>query len=404
MHHGVESASWLWPTDVAAAPDLLRIVAALVLAALLLSLIRYRLGPPRSLRLDIAMIWLVGVFAWILLPAWRPVLAAIPELSPSQAIWYCATALLVVIGSGLCVTPRYLSKYRLPALAVGLVFLGVGLGLGAHRYVEHRWPGDTATKLLLGSPGLTPATGQPSAVTTPTTQQLQPPQNGLSDTLAIVGLVLAVLTGVVVQYITSSMRQIQEQREAIDREFDLKENLDKVRLSVDDVEHNRERMKHYLYFNESYIEAAAGSAGSVVYDIGRDRLSNLRDVFRDYTLPKSTLAGQGDLADIFRGVRKLGESDGREHRQLLRREHIDYVRRLGERCWPANICRRANVRLLPDISKPSNTASTEIASLKLTPTAAGGCRRGGAGTSAAPGPRRPGPPRPRRCACATSNG
>ena len=272
--------------------------------------------PVVRLVLDICLIWIVVTAACLLI-----VLLKDWPLSGLKLGWYLTIAVAFCVGYALAVTRGGGKKPKIAFIIVAALLFGLAAALVSYRIVEGRWPSDSTSAL---APSISfQGQAQPGSQTSPAPSA--------SDALALMALVLTLLTGIAVQYITSSLQTIKQHRDEVDAEIQLFKGHSRLRTALMEERLNRERQRIYLHFSELYIDAAS-SVPPTEYNIERDRLSNVRATFADFDMPRNADArAPAELQQVFAGIRKLSFGEHREHRLLLERHHVDYIRRTARR-------------------------------------------------------------------------
>ena len=207
---------------------------------------------------------------------------------------------------------RSYSRTRLALVLSGCVLIGIGLGMAAYRYAE-------------GGPTRATTTGavktESDAVSVPAAPAGSP--GGLGDTLSLMALVLTLLTGIAVQFISTSLAQINQQRREIDMEVDTAKRIDRHHREIEDHKLRMRRLRYYQDFHEARIKQI--ETANLSGNMNMKSFAELRRIFQYYDPPLSAnLPTPKTLVDIYEA---LGLVAGVEpFRKELSHEHIEVIR------------------------------------------------------------------------------
>jgi hypothetical protein len=218
------------------------------------------------------------------------------------------------------------SNRGVPLLAA--LCLGVAITLTIHKLRENRWPGERVIVSTSTGPNTPTSSGELQPKSDPSAG------SGIGDQISFMTLILTLLTGIAVQYITTSLGTIKQYRDEVDSEVALKRNFDdlKAKLVVD--EFKRARSNFYVDFSELYLKESLSHGVQVITEKqGRllADLSVLRRTFHPFDWPVDPKhAPPNNLRSVFQAIRAVTAQDRKAARSLLRPEHVDYLRRFWE--------------------------------------------------------------------------
>ncbi|MBI1384752.1 MAG: hypothetical protein GC150_07575 [Rhizobiales bacterium] len=187
------------------------------------------------------------------------------------------------------------------------VLIGIGIGMLVYRYAMFVATQNTAASG--GDPG------------------------SFGQLLSFMALVLTILTGISVHYISSSMSQISEQRREIDSEITLASRIEEHSRLMKIYDLNTVRNKLYQRFNEDRLEAPQMVEIQPGW-LTRGRASVvLRNIFRQHSRPTERRPLPQDLEDIYGAIAEASRLPflttrliDDEARQVIREFHVSIIR------------------------------------------------------------------------------
>jgi hypothetical protein len=275
----------------------------------------------------------------------------------SQLVWYLATVLFITLGIGMwnirSERPRSSlrsSNWRIRMMLYSALLIGLGSSLGVYRVAEGRWP-DAAVTAPVPASKVEAAVAPVPPVPTIDGKAVAEKQQGTTgavanasqeksdgsktgDFLALMALVLTIITGIAVQYVTSSLGTIKQYRDEVDKEIKLFKNYGKLSRKIKEDDLKRLRLNCYLHFNERYASESSYPRGQVVSGVNQrlDDLIALRRCFNPFDLPTDpTDEVPLNLRDVFIALRSVSGSSHKGARDLLKSEHIEYLRKFATR-------------------------------------------------------------------------